>query len=55
MTHIFHWGNNEKRAALKGRKCRIFCVAKRLNSIGIEFENGQRECVSKRAVRRIKT
>ena len=38
---------------MKGRKCRILAAAK-MNSILIEFEDGQRECVSRRAVRRIK-
>ena len=53
MTHIYYWGNNSKRIGMKGRKCRILAVFK-MNSIWIEFENGQTECVSRRAVRRIK-
>jgi len=53
MTHTYHWGNNPKRATMKGRKCRIICAGK-MNSIMIEFENGQRERVSRRSVRRIK-
>jgi len=52
MTHYFAWGNNEKRATMKGRKCRIIARGK-MNSIQIEFENGQREIVSRRSVRRL--
>ena len=47
---IYHWGNNPKRATLKGRKCRILARGK-MGSILIEFENGQREIVSWRAVK----
>ena len=51
MTHTFYWGNNSKRETLKGRECKVLASAK-MNSILIEFENGQRECVSRRSVRR---
>ncbi|MCF8129072.1 MAG: hypothetical protein K9N10_11205, partial [Deltaproteobacteria bacterium] len=50
MTHKYCWGNNPKRQTLKGRKCRIIASGK-MNSILVEFETGQRECVSRRAVR----
>lgn len=50
-THIYAWGNNPKRATLKGRKCCIVASGK-MNSIMIEFENGQREIVSRRSVRK---
>lgn len=53
MTHYYAWKNNPKRRELYGRKCRIVARGK-MNSILIEFENGQRECVSRNAVRRIK-
>jgi len=52
MTHTFYWGNNSKRATLKGRECKVLASAK-MNSILIEFEDGQKECVSRRAVRRL--
>lgn len=51
-THIYVWGNNEKRATLKGRKCRILHTM-RANSMLVEFENGQREIVSRRSLRKI--
>ena len=53
LTHIYTWGNNAKRAALKGRKCRIIKAGGK-GSIEIEFENKQREIVSWMSVRKIK-
>lgn len=50
-THIYAWGNNEKRASMKGRRCRIIEAKGSMNSCLIEFENGQREIVSRRALR----
>lgn len=49
--YIYTWGNNEKRKTLKGRKCKVL---KRLavNSAIVEFENGQREVVSRNALRK---
>ena len=51
-THVFVWGNNPKRSTLKGRKCGVVAYGRK-NSALIEFENGQREIVSRNAVRRI--
>lgn len=48
---IFKWGNNEKRATLKGRRCRIIRSGAKLSAM-VEFENGQREIVSRRALRK---
>ncbi|MGW8324052.1 MAG: hypothetical protein ACWGNI_00020 [Desulfobacterales bacterium] len=50
--YIYSWGNNEKRATMKGRKCRVVARGT-LNSRMIEFENGQREIVSGNALRKI--
>ncbi len=44
------WGNNSKRATMKGRECKVISRAKRMGSICIEFNNGQREIVSWRSV-----
>ena len=52
-THRFAWGNNPKRATLKGRLCRILATGKK-NSVMVEFEGGQREIVSRRALRKRK-
>jgi len=39
--YVFCWGNNSKRASMKGRKCRILARGKK-NSCSIEFlDNGQ--------------
>lgn len=53
MTHYYAWKNNEKRRTLYQRPCRILARGA-FNSILIEFENGQREIVSRNAVRRLK-
>ena len=45
----YRWGNNEKRVTMKPRKCKIIARGK-MNSICIEFDNGQREIVSRRSV-----
>ena len=47
---VFAWGNNEKRATLKGRRCRIVARG-RMNSVLVEFGDGQREVVSRYSVR----
>lgn len=53
LTHEYVWGNNEKRALLKGRPCRIVARGT-MRSVLIEFANGQREVVSYRSLREIK-
>jgi len=51
-THIFAWGNNDKRATLKGRPLRIVASGAKQSCL-VEFtDNGQREVVSRRALRR---
>jgi len=50
--YYFAWRNNEKRATLYRRKCRIVARLAQ-NSAIVEFENGQRECVSRNALRRV--
>ena len=53
FTHVFKWGNNPKRATMKGRRCRIINSGGK-GSIEIEFENGQQEIVSWMSVGKIK-
>ena len=48
--YIYSWGNNSKRATLKGRKCDVIAFGRR-NSALVTFENGQLEIVSRRALR----
>lgn len=47
------WGNNEKRKALKGRICNVISRGK-MNSVLIEFDNGQKEIVSRYSIRKLK-
>ena len=47
---VYVWGNNPKRATMKGRECSVIAYGKR-NSALIEFKNGQREIVSRRSYR----
>jgi hypothetical protein len=54
VNYIFVWRNNSKRATLYGRRCRVL-VRGAMNSALVEFENGQREIVSRNALRRIKS
>ncbi len=49
--YYYAWKNNSKRETLYQRPCRIVARGA-LNSILIEFENGQREVVSRNAVRK---
>ena len=53
MKYIYLWGNNPKRKTMKGREC-IILTRGRMNSIMIQFDNGQREIVSRRSIRRVK-
>jgi hypothetical protein len=47
------WGNNSKRKTLQGRTCRVLCRGN-MNSAYVEFtDNGQREEISRNALRRI--
>lgn len=52
VTHYYAWKNNPKRETLYRRECRILARGA-LNSILIEFADGQREIVSRNAVRRL--
>ena len=51
--YIFNWGNNSKRATMKGRKCKVNARGK-MNSMEIEFEDGQKEIVSRNSIRRLR-
>lgn len=48
----YAWGNNEKRATLRDRICTVLHRGK-MNSALVEFENGQREVVSRNALRKV--
>jgi hypothetical protein len=53
FPYYYAWGNNEKRATMKGRRCRVLMRGE-MNSCLIEFENGQKEIVSRNAVRKVR-
>ena len=51
--YLYAWGNNPKRAMMKGRRC-VLLGTMALGSAWIEFiDNGQREVTSRRALRRV--
>jgi len=53
QLYAYRWGNNPKRATLKGRTCRVLGRAK-MNTCLIEFvDGGQREIVSRNAIRKV--
>jgi hypothetical protein len=49
--YVYRWRNNAKRFTLFGRRCRVICRGT-MNSALVEFENGQREVISRNALRR---
>lgn len=51
FPYVYAWGNNERRADLKGKRCRIIARGTRMRSVEIEFENGDRVITSERALR----
>ena len=53
MTHYYAWKNNLKRATLYGRRFKVLCRGS-MNSALVRFENGQLECISRNAIRRVK-
>jgi len=53
IKYIYVWMNNPKRESLYGRKCMVLKWIRK-NSVIVEFENGQKECVSRNSIRRVK-
>ena len=53
MDYIYTWGNNERRKALKGKRCKVIARLA-MNSVIVEFEDGHRECISRNALRKIR-
>ena len=49
--YIYAWRNNAKRQSLFGRHCRVLARGN-MNSVLVEFENGQKEIISRNALRR---
>lgn len=53
-THVYAWGNNEVRARLKGRRCRLIATGARQTAL-VEIEGAGLVSTSLRALRRIRT
>lgn len=53
MIYLYMWRNNEKRKTLYGRRCRVIYRG-RPNSALVEFEHGQREVISRNALRKVR-
>lgn len=51
MKYLYKWCNNDKRKTLYGRTCKLL-VRGLANSALVEFENGQREVISRNALRK---
>jgi len=49
--YVYGWKNNRKRQALYGKRCRVLARGG-MNSALVEFENGQKEIISRNALRR---
>lgn len=51
MNYIYAWKNNPKRELLYRRRCEVLARGG-MNSALVEFENGQKELISRNALRR---
>ena len=52
MRYYYAWKNNQKRDTLYRRHCNVIARGK-MNSALVEFENGQREIISRNALRKL--
>ena len=51
FPYVYTWGNNAKRKTLNGRICRVLWRLP-LNSAIVEFQSGQRDVISRNALRK---
>lgn len=54
MIYYYAWKNNPKREELYGRRFRVIARGS-MNSVLVEFEDGQKEIISRNAIRRVKS
>ena len=54
FPYVFAWKNGEKWATLYGRRFRVIVRGKTMNTAMVEFEDGQREVISRQAIRRVR-
>jgi len=52
--YIYGWKNNAKRQALYGRRCWALAWG-RMNSVLVEFDDGNKEIISRYAIRIMST
>lgn len=50
--YLYTWGNNPRWAEMKGKVCRVLARLS-MNSCLVQFENGDREIVSRNALRKV--
>ncbi len=51
MSYVYAWGDNQRRAELKGRECRLVCAGTK-NSVLIEMaDTGERVVTSRYSIR----
>lgn len=53
FPYVYVWGNNKKRSALKGKRCRILRKGAK-GTVLLEFEDGMQVLSDFRAVRKAK-
>lgn len=53
FPYVYGWKNNSKRLTLYGRRFKVIHRGK-MNSALVEFEGGQREVISRNAIRKVK-
>lgn len=54
FPYYFAWKNGEKWATLYQRRFRVIARSPRLNQALVEFEGGQREVISRQAIRKVR-
>lgn len=52
--YIYRWGNNSKRAKMKGRICRILARLSMNSCLVMFVDNGQCEVISRNALKRVR-
>lgn len=54
QLYLYAWGNNAKRATMKGRKCHILHPLSKGSAYIRFIDTGQEEITSRRALRKVK-
>jgi len=51
-NYTYSWRNNPKRRAMYGKQCKALAWGKK-NSVLVEFEDGNKEVISRNALRKV--